>query len=381
MLSCICGICFSPPDPHQKICGWLLGDSMIQNLMLISAIPHSGIQHVRIHWLLDSITIVNIHDNVLTYNFTCLDNFIELLNSYDLYPIFEVMGNPSDHFSDFEDPAQVAQWKELIQELASRYINRYGMLYATKWYFESWNEPKRKAFDGLNMTMKGFMNYYDATAEGLRQASPQLLFGGPGGECPDEFDTDSYCWALLEHAANGVNYFTGKKDVKLDFISIHKKGEPPRNIEVMIEKEKRFLNLLKDHLPALSAKPIFNDEADPQVSWNISRPWQGDVTYAAMATKAIVAHLTDAGIASGLLSNDNGFLSYQPFPFTQRTLLARFQVNITSPPHVQFVRKPIYAVMGMLSLLGDQLLQGPSTRDPSLCGELLMGSFICRESL
>jgi len=28
-----------------------------------------------------------------------------------------------------------------------------------------------------------------------------------------------------------------------------------------------------------------------------------------------------------LLSNDNAFLSYHPFPFTQRTLLARFQVK------------------------------------------------------
>lgn len=71
--------------------------------------------------------------------------------------------------------------------------------------------------------MVGFLNYYDATAEGLKQASALLRFGGPGGECPDIFDNQSYCWALLDHAANGVNYFTGKKDVKLDFISIHKK--------------------------------------------------------------------------------------------------------------------------------------------------------------
>ena len=32
-----------------------------------------------------------------------------------------------------------------------------------------------------------------------------------------------------------------------------------------------------------------------------------------------------------LLSNDNGFLSYYPHQFTQRTLLARFQMNFTSP--------------------------------------------------
>lgn len=53
-----------------------------------------------------------------------------------------------------------------------------------------------------------------------------------------------------------------------------------------------------------------------------------------------------------LLSNDNAFLSYHPHPFTQRTLTARFQVNNTQPPHVQLIRKPVLAVMGLLALLG-----------------------------
>jgi hypothetical protein len=54
-----------------------------------------------------------------------------------------------------------------------------------------------------------------------------------------------------------------------------------------------------------------------------------------------------------LLSNDNAFLSYHPYPFTQRTLTARFQVNNTQPPHVQLVRKPVLTVMGLLALLGE----------------------------
>lgn len=54
-----------------------------------------------------------------------------------------------------------------------------------------------------------------------------------------------------------------------------------------------------------------------------------------------------------LLSNDNAFLSYHPFPFTQRTLTARFQVNNTQPPHVQLVRKPVLTAMGLLALLGE----------------------------
>lgn len=64
--------------------------------------------------------------------------------------------------------------------------------------------------------------------------------------------------------------------------------------------------------------------------------------------------LKDFGIEYSLLSNDNAFLSYHPYPFTQRTMLARFQVNSTRPPHVQFIRKPIHAVMGLLSMIGEE---------------------------
>jgi len=63
-----------------------------------------------------------------------------------------------------------------------------------------------------------------------------------------------------------------------------------------------------------------------------------------------------------LLSNDNAFLSYHPFPFSQRTLLARFQMNSTDPPHVQFIRKPIYSVMALMSFVGGQQIQVKPTQ-------------------
>jgi len=69
----------------------------------------------------------------------------------------------------------------------------------------------------------GFLNYYDAIAFGLKKASPLIKLGGPGGACTDEVTMTYYCWALLDHVQNGINYFTGKKVVPLDFISVHKK--------------------------------------------------------------------------------------------------------------------------------------------------------------
>jgi len=68
------------------------------------------------------------------------------------------------------------------------------------------------------------------------------------------------------------------------------------------------------------------------------------------------------GMTYRLLSNDNAFLSYHPFPFTQRTLLARFQVNTTKPPHVEFIRKPIYSVMALMSFVGGEQVRVKPTQ-------------------
>ena len=75
----------------------------------------------------------------------------------------------------------------------------------------------------------GFLNYYDACSEGLEAAHSSLVLGGPGDACwPDPSSgkqTKSRLLfdALLNHTIHGRNYFTGKKGVRLDFISLHEK--------------------------------------------------------------------------------------------------------------------------------------------------------------
>uniref|UniRef100_A0A182JDP4 Glycosyl hydrolases family 39 N-terminal catalytic domain-containing protein n=1 Tax=Anopheles atroparvus TaxID=41427 RepID=A0A182JDP4_ANOAO len=84
-----------------------------------------------------------------------------------------------------------------------------------------------------------------------------------------------------------------------------------------------------------------------------------DVRYAAILFSIVAQHwdaMADTADPVGqqfrFLSHDNAFLSYHPYEFEQRTLLARFQMNETEPPHVQFVTKPVYSALGMLAMLG-----------------------------
>ena len=36
-------------------------------------------------------------------------------------------------------------------------------------------------------------------------------------------EESEYAEALFNHVVNGTNYFTGRKDVRMDFISLHRK--------------------------------------------------------------------------------------------------------------------------------------------------------------
>ncbi|XP_048639964.1 alpha-L-iduronidase isoform X4 [Marmota marmota marmota] len=392
----------SPPLPHEQAAHYDLSWDQQLNLAYVGAVPHGGIKQVRTHWLLDLITASKgSAGQGLSYNFTHLDGYLDLLQENQLLPGeqgqapcrhpgssrqwwpglpwawvgcwncagsgaaaccvsgFELMGSPSGRFSDFEDKLQLVQWRDLVSLLARRYIGRYGLAQVSKWNFETWNEPDHKDFDNVSMTTQGFLNYYDACSEGLRAASPALRLGGPG----DSFHPpprSPLCWSLLGHCANGTNFFTGEVGVRLDYISLHKKGNGS-SIGIL-EQEVATVQQIQQLFPTFKDTPIYNDEADPLVGWSQPQPWRADVTYAAMVVKVIAQHqnLLVANASSpvhyALLSNDNAFLSYHPHPFSQRTLTARFQVNNTRPPHVQLLRKPVLTAMGLLALLdGEQL--------------------------
>ncbi|GIY49355.1 alpha-L-iduronidase [Caerostris darwini] len=360
-----------PPDPHQESYKFLLSPDVKLNLFHIGSLGR-GIFQVRIHWMLDLIQIRILPNYQIVYDFNFLDQLLYLLWENGLQPGFELMGNPSGYFTDFENQTQVYMWKNLINSIAVHYIEMFGIDYVMKWNFETWNEPDHHDFDELNITVQGFLNYYDACSEGLYSADKRLRFGGPGGSCRiPSVGHSPICWALLNHCTHGKNYFTGKKGVRLDFISFHKKGNASTNL--ILNEEIETIEYIVSNFPSLINTSIYNDEADPLKNWSLSQWWRADSTYAAMVVKIILDHIyfyyVDKGselannINFDLLSSDNAFLSYFPNQFTERTLLARFQVNNTSPNYVEFVRKPVYAAFGLLSKLCPNVLSLNLTSD------------------
>ncbi|XP_035204478.1 alpha-L-iduronidase-like isoform X2 [Stegodyphus dumicola] len=218
------GLC--PPDPHQESYKFLLSSDMRQNLFHIGSLPYEAVTQVRIHWMLDLVQIRILPDLKIWYNFSYLDELILILKRNNLQPGFELMGNPSNYFTDFENVTQVYIWRDLVKTLAAHYIS--------------------------------FLNYYDACSEGLKLADKRLRFGGPGGSCRiPSVGHSPICWALLNHCLHGKNFFTRETGIRIDFISFHKKGNG--STFTILEEETETINYIKDHFPKLLRVPFYNE--------------------------------------------------------------------------------------------------------------------------
>ena len=119
---------FCPPDPHQDFKKFFFSNDEIQNLAYIGSVPKRGIKQVRIHWLLDLVTVDSRKrgfPDQFSFNFTFLDKALQVLRSNNLRPGFELMGNPSNLFTDFDDVKQIYAWRDLIATLGKHLIGMF----------------------------------------------------------------------------------------------------------------------------------------------------------------------------------------------------------------------------------------------------------------
>ncbi len=366
-----------PQDHYWRSTGFtpasaLFRPDMQLTLGYLSATAGSGIQYVRPHYLLNLIGTRGLGTDKPEYNWGKLDTAIDLLVQNQLRPVFEIMGYPSEnwepsvqifdaafqgqtsregrYFTDFENPEQVKNFKNLVKAMALHFIDRYGAAEVRSWYFESSNEPNLKNYWPFGLP--GFLNYYDACSEGLKEADESLRFGGPGtAGAPG----NEYFKGLLEHCVSGTNFFTGEKGTRIDFISYHLKNR----VRYMIRQEQEVYTFIMEHYPSLMNVPLVNDEADPIAGWSEKYWWRPGPWYASFIVHSIDLHnrylIGKNHLNYGLLSNDNGFMG----DWYRRTHFARFMTDnddqLSGSKQFYLIKKPDYTVMSLLSLLGDQL--------------------------
>uniref|UniRef100_A0A1B6M9N3 Alpha-L-iduronidase n=1 Tax=Graphocephala atropunctata TaxID=36148 RepID=A0A1B6M9N3_9HEMI len=337
----------SPPESGNAAVEYLTSKEQLVNLALIGSLPFKGISHVRIHWLLDLIT-VNYVDIDPIFNYQSLDHLIWWLKVFRMRPSFELMGNPGNAFDDLDsNPKTLILWEKLITDLAAHYISKFGKKEVENWRFELWNEPDSKQYNILNLTTSGYLKYAVASMKGMEANG--LKVNGPAGTFRD-FEHHNLTWSLLQ-MCNNMIAITGR--CGLDTITFHKKGGG--DAQEVFTSSAEFFSTATTVYPLLKTIPFANNEADILSGWWREEEWRGDVNYAARVVEVLTSFLAavnQQNFSVAYISNDNGFINQIPAYFNQRTLLTRFQMNSSEDRHSQFIRKPVMVAMGLLSYLG-----------------------------
>lgn len=336
-------------DPARQV----FEPAMRQNLLLLGAVPHRGIEFIKIHDMLDLVSAEGLGTETPRYDWSRLDAAMDLVRQCGMKHFFELMGNPSKHFDNWQEDRKLQAWRRLVHDLAQRYMKRYGRAEVESWYFATWNEPEAWKREDFN-------NYYDACSEGLREANPRIRFGGPG-----TFVTLSpVLKSLLRHCDSGTNYFTREQGVRLDFISVHEKAVKSRrdkdknpDTRVIVSRSLEAVEYIRREHPRFRHLPFINDEADAQAGWNIPKTWRAGAYYPAIIAKILNQQLLELvdkeRVDYPMLEHCNAFIG----DWATQTMLALFG----DPKGSAFaqVKKPVLNLYTMLSLLGDYRLFAP----------------------
>jgi L-iduronidase len=343
-------------------------------------LPARGLQYTRPHYLLNLAEVRDMATGHPEYDWTGLDQALDVITHSGQKLIFELMGYPADgtdsrasgydknfqeqlvrrksYFDDLTKRDQLLNWRTFVTTLAQHLESRYGRDEVRTWFFETTNEPNLAHF--WTYDIPTFCNYYDACSEGLKQADPALQFGGPGtarrkadpalqfsGLDTAQADLVETFTALMAHCDSGKNYLTGEIGVRLDFISVHVKDVPQK----MVERELSIFQYVKERHPKLAGKPFINDEADPIVAWAKPYWWETGPWHAAFVAQNIDLHerlmIDAAGVNYRLFSNDHSFMG----TWDQRTTHALFR-DQPNPDGFVLIRKPVLSVMEMIAQLG-----------------------------
>ncbi|XP_055700536.1 alpha-L-iduronidase, partial [Phlebotomus papatasi] len=346
------GTGFCPPAPINQSSNFLLSPSVRQNLELIASVPNSGISHVRTHWILQLIDIKS-SEKSQAFLFQNLDKYLSILHGNHLIPHIEFMGNPGGIFSNKSSVEKKAVWRETAFEAANHFIKRFGLKYVNKFRFETWNEPDLHNYNILNLTKAEFIDYVTSIRSGLAEIAenvPGFKFKlrGPAGLFHKR-ELHQFCYGILEYCTNTC---------PIDILTYHRKGQGESK-EILRGGIELIRNLTKE-FPWIAQMEVSNNEADLKSGWSHPLPMNSDVRYAAKLVETVFLHW-DAKIRGVLknletISHDNAFLSYHPYEFSQRTLLAHFRMNNSRPIYSEFIKKPVLGALGLLANLGNKFL-------------------------
>lgn len=191
---------------------------------LLTLKSHISFEYVRFHGIFsDEMMVYNVSDSgEVIYNWTYVDEFLDLILSKGIRPFFDLTFMPSDLSKNdatifwwkgnVSPPKDLSLWADLILAFVEHLVSRYSLAEVETWYFEVWNQP-----DLINVYWTGdqqeYFDFYKITVETIKSVSSKIKVGGP-----------SIIYGAIEGEKNWLMDFLNfikDEDVTIDFISVH----------------------------------------------------------------------------------------------------------------------------------------------------------------
>lgn len=164
-------------------------------------------------------------------------------------------------------PNDYKKWGNLVYEWAKHCKERYGQEEVDKWYWEVWNEPNLY----LQGSLEDYCKMYDFAVEGLLQALPDAIVGGPHSTGPRDRHAADYLRGFIRHCLYEKNYATGETGTPLRYIGYHAKGAPrfSNDHRVMMSIGAQMSDVdagfkIVNEFPELKGIPVIIGEFDPE---------------------------------------------------------------------------------------------------------------------
>jgi xylan 1,4-beta-xylosidase len=186
-----------------------------------------GATMVRAHAILhdDNAVARRRPDGGLEFDFRAVDAIYDQVISLGLRPVVELSFMPAALARDpqrtvftyrgiISPPADWADWRQLVNQLTTHLVQRYGAVEVAQWAFEVWNEPNLAVF--WPGSRDDYLLLYDVAARAIKAVDPRLRVGGPATAAAEWIEL------IAAHAATA--------GVSLDFVSTHTYGNLPLDL-------------------------------------------------------------------------------------------------------------------------------------------------------
>ncbi|HEY5561195.1 MAG TPA: hypothetical protein VIK72_05450 [Clostridiaceae bacterium] len=223
------------------------------------------------------------------YNWEVVDDIMGILLESNCKPFFELGFMPMDlinpelfqGLNDWEKydsyrgkfwsypPKDYKKWYDLVYQLVTHCVEKFGETEVLTWYWELWNEPDISYWRG---TFEEFCMLYDYTEAAVHCALSAARLGGPATTGPQQGSSSQvFLSRFLEHCASGKNYYSEAVGARLDYVTFHVKGgafpfhpDAPKatpSLKSFTQQVKLGLETIKEH--GFGDREVVLSEADP----------------------------------------------------------------------------------------------------------------------